>query len=70
MIEHYPTPHGRERHFELFNLADDPNERNNLAETEPAKLAELQESLSDWQDEVGIAKHKGWPTPPSRRCRR
>jgi len=41
---------------ELFNLKSDIGERTNLAETEPAKLAELQEELGDWLKSVGGLK--------------
>ena len=38
---------------ELFNLAIDPGESNNLALTEPAKVAELAAALAEWRDKVG-----------------
>jgi uncharacterized sulfatase len=34
--------------FELFNLAVDPKEETNLAETEPARVASLRERLDAW----------------------
>ncbi|MBL8813074.1 MAG: sulfatase [Planctomycetaceae bacterium] len=40
---------------ELYNLADDPNEENNLARSEPAKAKELYAILQDWQKETGAA---------------
>ncbi len=47
------TPFGSDR-WELFNLEDDFNERNDLAETEPEKLAELIQAWEDaaWQNRV------------------
>ncbi len=38
---------------ELFNLADDPGETNDLAGAEPAKLAELKAALAAWREDVG-----------------
>ena len=38
---------------ELFNLAIDPGESNNLALTEPAKVVELAAALAEWRDKVG-----------------
>ncbi|QDU58387.1 arylsulfatase [Aeoliella mucimassa] len=40
------------RDWELFNLAADPGETNNLASTEPRKLEELVGAWSDWQDSL------------------
>lgn len=40
---------GEER-FELFNLADDPYEKNDLAASRPNKLAELRERLEEYAD--------------------
>lgn len=37
---------------ELYNLADDIGERNNLATTMPDKAKELRKALSDWRDRV------------------
>ncbi len=33
---------------ELFNLADDPNELSNLAESAPEQAADLRGQLDDW----------------------
>jgi arylsulfatase A len=38
---------------ELYNLADDISEKNNLAGTNPEKVAELQGLLKAWRKEVG-----------------
>lgn len=38
---------------ELFNLTQDPRERNNLADREPARAAELQARLEAWRRDVG-----------------
>ncbi|SMP69100.1 Arylsulfatase A [Neorhodopirellula lusitana] len=54
MVERYPTPHGLEHRFELFNLQEDPYEAQNRASEEPAKLAELQRDLAAWQTEIEI----------------
>ncbi len=41
------------RDTELYNLANDPREQNNLADTEPAKRDELLNDLATWRTEVG-----------------
>lgn len=38
--------------IELFNLADDIGERNNLALKQPEQAAKLRQMLHDWRDEV------------------
>jgi arylsulfatase A len=48
LVEFFET--GR---LELFNLARDPSESNNLAEKEPAKLRELASKLTSWRVSVG-----------------
>ena len=68
--EHH-TPFSEDR-WELFNLADDFNERNNLADAEPEKLAEMVEAWEEaaWRNRVfpldeasGLFPHVG--SPPS-----
>jgi len=39
--------------IELYNLAEDISEKNNLAEKMPAKAAQLQKRLAKWRKEVG-----------------
>jgi len=39
-------------HLELYNLAEDVGERDNLAETLPEKTAELHKLLVDWRKQV------------------
>ncbi|MCF7974159.1 MAG: arylsulfatase [Phycisphaerae bacterium] len=41
--------------YELFNLADDPYEKNDLSQKEPAKLKELQRRLNAYADEAAPA---------------
>lgn len=38
----------------LYNLADDPYEKNNLAETIPDRVASMKEALQAWENDVGI----------------
>jgi len=43
-------------HLELYNLADDIGEQNNLAKKMPIKAAKLNKILEDWLKEVGAKK--------------
>ena len=38
--------------FELYNLADDPMEENDLSVTEPKRVAAMKEELEAWQRSV------------------
>jgi arylsulfatase A len=38
---------------ELYNLADDPGEKADLATANPKKAAELRRRLHAWRDDVG-----------------
>lgn len=62
---HHDTPGSALRHddwklierfedasLELYNLADDPGERRNLSDREPARAAALRERLMNWRREV------------------
>ncbi|MCP4456023.1 MAG: arylsulfatase [Planctomycetes bacterium] len=51
----------REDTYELFNLADDPYEKNDLSQKEPAKLKELQRRMKSYADEAATAN-----MPPNR----
>lgn len=44
---------------ELYNLADDISEKNNLAGTNPEEVAELQKLLNAWRKEVGAKIPEG-----------
>lgn len=48
-----------DNHLELYNLAKDPAEENNLATAEPDKARDLREKLQKWRDQVGAQL----PTP-------
>jgi arylsulfatase A-like enzyme len=69
---HASNPHGTIQykgwklieHFEdgelmLFDLANDPKEENDLAQSKPEKAAELLKKLQDWRQQVGAQM----PTP-------
>ena len=48
-----------DRPVELYNLAEDPGERNNLAAAMPERVAALRAKLDAWQEQVGAR----FPTP-------
>ena len=52
---------------ELFNLAQDVGEANNLAESEPARADELRRKLKEWRESVGARMPRRIPilTPRS-----
>jgi arylsulfatase A len=56
LIEFY-----EDSHLELYNLAQDLGERNNLAEKEPRKAAELRALLQNWRTSVQASMPK--PNP-------
>jgi arylsulfatase A-like enzyme len=45
--------------IKLFNVADDIQEENDLAETHPDKTKELLTKLVDWEKEMGVEKYSG-----------
>ena len=47
------------KNFELYNLADDPGERQNLAKAKPAESKRLRTKLAVWQKRMGAKM----PTP-------
>ncbi|MEQ8209488.1 MAG: sulfatase [Lacipirellulaceae bacterium] len=63
MVRRYPTPHGLEERFELFNLIDDPGETNNLAASRPEILDQLKGELTDWQSEIKIPSYRALAYP-------
>jgi arylsulfatase A-like enzyme len=42
-----------DNHVELFHLSDDPEEKHDLAATQPAKAAELKATRHAWRDAMG-----------------
>ena len=42
--------------FELFNLASDPQEKNNLSQSNPEKLSSLRNKLKTWMFDIGAPK--------------
>ena len=44
--------------YELFNLASDPGETNNLAESEPERLKEMLRKLKEWRRELKLDKER------------
>lgn len=48
--------HHEDETVELFNLAADPQERNNLADREPQKAASMTARLMKWRDSVGAQR--------------
>ncbi len=47
----------------LFDLSADPNESNNLAESEPARVRELEAAIERWSKDL---KDPSWPSRPPR----
>jgi arylsulfatase A len=54
LIEHFEDPH-----VELYHLATDPSETQDLSTSEPHRARELRTRLSDWRQRVGAPM----PTP-------
>ncbi len=48
LIEHF-----EDRKCELFNLATDPSEKNDLAATEPARTTDMKSKLTAWRTGIG-----------------
>lgn len=48
-----------DRKLELYNLADDISERNNLAGEHPQKVKQLHKLLSEWRNDVSAKLPKG-----------
>ena len=48
----------------LYNLREDPTEQNNLAQSHPEKLAEMQAELKAWNDEQAEPRWPGQLTMP------
>jgi arylsulfatase A-like enzyme len=48
-----PHPHDDESPYELFNVAADPGETQNLADVQPERCAALRRRLEEWRVEVG-----------------
>jgi arylsulfatase len=60
----FPFPE-RWQTWQLFNLADDPTEQNNLADEHPEILAELVALWEAWAEENNVMKEvtAKWPPP-------
>jgi hypothetical protein len=56
LIEHY-----EDGSCELFNLATDPGEKNDLSAQEPARVAELRGKLEAWRRDVGAQENTANP---------
>jgi len=55
--ESYETP------FELYHIAEDPGESNDLAEELPEKLAELKQAHRDWLKDVSSTREDTYAPP-------
>jgi arylsulfatase len=53
-----PPPFGPGK-WQLFNLAEDPAETSDLAESSPEALAELTDAWQQHADEVGVVEFSG-----------
>jgi uncharacterized sulfatase len=47
-VNRYPQQHPKDIPVQLYNLEQDPFEKNNLAGKHPAKVAELKEAIENW----------------------
>lgn len=52
LIQWYSLEDESIERVELFNLAEDEGERNNLADEYPAKRAALEAQLNEWKESV------------------
>lgn len=58
LIEYFDMPIVNvKHHYKLFNLKEDPNEENNIANSAPEKLQELIEAMGKWRKEIGADKY-------------
>ena len=48
--------------YELYNLAEDPSEKNNLSSINPEKLATMSNKLNDWMKGIGAPAIEKNPT--------
>lgn len=58
LMEYFPTPHGLEKGFELYNLRSDISERNDVSESHPEVVAELHQEMVRWRESVGAPKYE------------
>ena len=67
--EERPRRAGARNHIELYNLAEDIGEKNNLAGQVPKKAAELQKLLKTWRENMGAQHPKPNPNyrPPTKK---
>jgi len=49
--------------FELYNLADDPLEENDLAASNPQQLTKLRKAYDDWFEDVGSTRPDNYAPP-------
>ena len=53
-----PLPYGSGE-WQLFNMAKDPGETEDLSEKQPQKMAELKAAWEQYSDEVGVVEITG-----------
>lgn len=54
--------HGFKNRCQLFNLADDPSEKNDLAAKHPGQAKELYDRQLSWLKEMQASENRGRPT--------
>ncbi|TNJ41496.1 sulfatase [Tamlana fucoidanivorans] len=54
LIEYFEMPVANvTHHFKLFNLKEDPSEKNNLVDSMPKKVNALKKAMQNWRKEIG-----------------
>ncbi|TWT84250.1 Arylsulfatase [Planctomycetes bacterium CA13] len=58
LMEFFPTPHGQDRSFELYNLREDISEQENVAAANPELVTELHQEMIRWRESVDAPEYE------------